>query len=487
MISQTLSLKDQVTVLIGDFSVFLPEMVIVLGAIGLIFFELVYKNTLPRLKTVVSVTVLLIVGKVILETSAEGLYFNGAIQVTSTAIFFKLIFLLVMACVLLYPRQKELLKKGEYHFLLLMILLGSFLLLQVKNLLFFYLALELISISSYILVTFSFTSRGFEAGVKYLLFGAVASGLMLYGISLLYGLTGTLDIIDLSQMSLSSEWLQLAFWLFFIGILFKLTLVPMHIWSPDVFEAGPTPVIAFISILPKIAVILFAASFFIASHWMVVLPEIRTVLAFVAMLSLLVGNLSALAQKNAKRMMAYSSIAHAGMLVIGLLVSSDMGYAALSFYALVYAVLNLAAFYLLRLFQHNGFEYISDLAGLGRRKPLIGVLTLVTMIGLVGLPPTGGFTGKLLMFTALWDSFAITNDSSLLWLFIVGLLNAAIALFYYLKIPYFMFLKEPKVDKRLDFSNKDSAILIVLVFIILLSFFKADLLLNLLIEYNFAV
>ncbi|MEO9801618.1 MAG: NADH-quinone oxidoreductase subunit N [Reichenbachiella sp.] len=485
------SLNEQIQAIIGDFGVLLPEATLIVGSFILIILQLIFKDKAGATKVTFSLFLLGLISLAVSYSSVSGEYFGGLISITPVVGLAKPFFIVVTGFVLLFPKGEDLLKRGEYHFLLLMILLGAMLLIQVNNLLLFYLTLELISITSYILINFNFDRKGFEAGIKYLLFGAMASGLMLYGMSLMYGLAGSLDLIAIGDLISNGQssglWLPLALMLFFIGIWFKLALAPMHIWSPDAYEAGPTPVVAYISIVPKVAVLIFFAQFVSTTQLNAIDFDWKMIFSGLAIVSMFVGNLSALNQSNAKRMMAYSSIAHSGMLIIGLIVGDSFGLQAMLFYAIVYAVMNLGAFYLIDLFQKAGFEEIKDLAGLGRKSPWLGVFVVVIMIALAGLPPTGGFTAKLLMFTALWEYYQSEGYQYLIWLFGLGLLNTAISLFFYLKIPYYMFVYPSESEKNIKFSLKDGTIVVVVVFIVLLSFFKADLLLNVLNQFNFAL
>ncbi|MEP2023368.1 MAG: NADH-quinone oxidoreductase subunit N [Reichenbachiella sp.] len=485
------TLDQQLQTILGDFGILLPEAILVIGSFVLIIMQLILKDKGSQIKTIFNLFLLGLISLSISSASVPGNYFNGLLSVTSVNGLATPFFILVTGVILLYPRGEALLKRGEYHFLLLMILLGAMLLIQVNNLLLVYLSLELISITSYILVTFNFDRKGFEAGIKYLLFGAMSSGLMLYGLSLIYGLTGTLQIdqigIFIGQQPDLGLWLPMALVLFFVGIWFKLSLAPMHIWSPDVYEAGPTPIVAYISIVPKVAVLIFFTQFAISAQLDALSFDWKMIFAGLAIVSMFVGNLTALNQTNAKRMMAYSSIAHSGMLVIGVIVGNAFGIQSMLFYGIVYGFMNLGVFYLIDIFHQQGFTEIKSLSGLGRNFPLMGVLAVILMISLTGLPPTGGFTAKLLMFTSLWDYYQFDGSQYLIWLFGLGLLNTAISLFYYLKIPYYLFIHSSDEKKEINFSKKDGIIVSIIVFLVLLLFFKADLLLNVLNQFNFAL
>ncbi|MEM6840715.1 MAG: NADH-quinone oxidoreductase subunit N [Bacteroidota bacterium] len=369
---------------------------------------------------------------------------------------------------------------GEYYLMLLGITLGASLMVSSVHLL----TIELVSLSSYVLVNFNFDRKSAKASLKYVLYGSAASGLMLYGMSLLYGLTGTLlltDTVFQEGLQAASPLLSsLAIGLTISGFLFKVSAVPFHIWVPDIYEGVPTPVAAFFSVVPKlagvglllrVAPILFFSTSSFPGEWL---------LGIIAMVTMIAGNVAALHQTNAKRMMAYSSIAHSGFLLAGILVADGWGSHTVLFYATVHLAMNLAAFWLINLLGERTNSYqIANYRGWGLRLPALGIAMVVVMIALTGLPPTAGFTAKLFIFSALWDAYQQTSQPQLLYVFAVGLLNTIIALFYYLKIPYYLFFKKPP---ELDVSPSPiyfSQILgkigtFLLVTPLLLLFFKAD-------------
>ncbi|MFY0625886.1 MAG: NADH-quinone oxidoreductase subunit N [Reichenbachiella sp.] len=483
------SFSHKIESIFGSFTFLAPEATLIAGAIFLALIQLIQEEDKYQLKTTITLVTLVTTGWMIACSVVDGEWMNGVLLQNHIIRVVKYFFLFIAGSILFYPNSIKILKRGEFHFMILMIVLGSFLIMQSANLLVFFISVELVSLSSYILISFNFEKRSFEAGIKYLLFGAMSSGLMLYGISLLYGMTGGLEIVDLFMVTSSqlshSIWLTLALIFFFSGLFFKLALVPLHIWSPDVYEAGPTPVVAIISILPKVAILLFFTQFIQFSGLTSIVFDWQMLLGIVALLSMVIGNFSALKQDNAKRMMAYSSIAHSGFLVIGILVVSEFGFSSMLFYAIVYGFMNIVAFYFISIMGKNRITNISELAGIGRQIPLIGGMVTLIMIALVGLPPTSGFTAKLLIFSSLWEFYQQQGDNFLLWLFVVGIANAAVSLFYYLKIPYFMFIKSGD-GKMFKSSKKDVFLIAIVTLLILLLFFKPELLLNLLNQYNFA-
>ena len=485
MEASNLGLSEKLNEVLGSISYLLPELCLVLAAITLLVIELFIPKKEWKLKTIISLFFVMLTFVSVNFISDNKLIFDGALHIDDMSFLFQAIFLFVLSFVLLFPNQKyELRSVGEYHFLLFSLVLGAFLVVKSVNLLIFYLALELISVSSYLLTSFGLRKKGYEAGIKYLLFGALASGVMLYGMSLLYGLSGSLDLSIILAGNLSSSLHLVAFFLMSVGVLFKLSIVPMHIWTPDVYEAAPTSVVAVFSIIPKLAALVFlirGVSYITDAEFQMLFLQ---AISWMAIVTMFFGNLAAIWQKNPKRMMAYSSIAHAGFLIIAVVVNNQFGWHSIMFYSVVYALMNLGTFYFIACMERNNLNEISDYAGIGKMSPIVGVSLVILMISLTGLPPTGGFSAKFLVFTSLWSSYETSQHGFMLWLFIFGLINTVIALFYYLKIPYVSIFKIKKNENTVIFSMKDKLTLLLISFLILAAFFKADFLFDLSNKYN---
>jgi NADH-quinone oxidoreductase subunit N len=411
-------------------------------------------------------------------------------------IIFKLLFCLaaflsIALTIHPYQEKEQQQARGAYYIIFIGMVAGTFLLVMARNLLMVYLSLELISLCSYLLTSFRFDKNSAEAGLKYLLYGAVASGIMLYGMSLLYGFTGTLELGEVFAQRLALiHWLPLsvAILMTSCGFLFKISAVPFHIWAPDVYQGAPLPTVAYFSVAPKLAGLLVLARFSGTFNNLEILNfDWRLILSVIAILTIIVGNFSALWQQNARRMMAYSSIAHGGFLLIGLIVLTPFGLQSFLFYAAVYLLMNFGAFFLLNIIGNiTGSLIIDDFKGLGREHPYMGIMFIVVMIGLTGLPPTAGFTAKLLIFSSLWEVFQQTEANYLLYLLVFGILNTIISLFFYLKIPYFMFFKESNIVasyKIFQFSDKIFAT--ILIILILILFFRSNWLLDLINSITF--
>lgn len=422
--------------------------------------------------------------------------FAGLIRCDQYSTYFKiLIDIGGVLTVLMSLRSKDISAEkfnSEYYALLLSAVLGAHLLVMSVNLIMVFLSLELLSISSYVLAGYGFTKKGAEGSLKYFLFGSSASAIMLYGFSILFGITGTLDFtsIDFAERLIGSQ-SSLVFvggMMALAGFLYKVAAAPMHIWSPDVYEGSPMPVVAFLSVVPKLAGIVVLSKFTIVLSlagqsqfdWQVTL-------GIIAMATIAIGNLSALWQTNPKRLMAYSSIAQSGFLLLGIVCFSEAGIHALLFYSAVYVFSNYAVLFLLQAFETKGIESIPLFRGTGRTFVFASVVLSIGLISLSGIPPTGGFTSKLFVFASLWSSYAQTGKEILLWLIVFGLLNTVISLFYYLKIPYYAFLKTPAGQVLPQNTRFENFLAFILVVGIVFLFIQPDLLMGWLNTINFVL
>jgi len=426
------------------------------------------------------------------QLEGSAIIYYEMLALDKWALFFK--FLLAIAgiitsffTILSQDTQKMESGTGEYNAFIVLLIAGLSFLVMADNFLIIYLAIELVSIISYVLTFYGRKDKSAEAGFKYFIFGAFSSALMLYGISLVYGLTGSLNFTDnlfIEGVRKAQEFpLFLGFILILSGFLFKIASVPFHEWTPDVYEAAPYPVAALFSIAPKagaLAVLFkFAYTFFKISpfhnNW-------KVLIAALAIMGLTVGNFAALFQKNAKRMLAYSSIAHTGFILLGLFALNQLAVKALMFYLLILLLMNFAAFLLVeKLAGYTGSDEIAGFNGAGRKLPFIGILAVIIMISLTGLPPTAGFYAKFFVFSALWESYQTSGLTLNLVVLMVGLLNTVVALFYYLKIPYYMYLRKAENNNLiLTSSISASDIFVSLLSIpLLVLFFKPNWLINL--------
>jgi len=372
--------------------------------------------------------------------------FFGTLVVDDFAIFFKLVFLLAAALVALASgdfshRHSGI--EGEFHGLLLFATTGMMLMAGTRELISLYLALELASISLYLMAGLARRDqKSSEAALKYLLLGALSSAVLLYGMALLYGLSGTTDLAGIARAvgQTTSPALLLGMVLVASGFAFKIAAVPFQMWAPDVYEGAPTPVTAFLSVASKAAG--FAA---LVRVFTVALPSLQPdwVALFVVLsaLTMTLGNVAAIPQTNIKRMLAYSSIGHAGYLLMGVAAATALGLSSLLFYLLAYTVTNVAAFVVvIAASQTVPDDQISGYAGLHRRSPFLSFALAASLLSLAGLPPMAGFFAKLYLFAAAFQA-------GLTWLVVLGLLNSAISLYYYSQVVRQMYLVPPAEEQ----------------------------------------
>lgn len=396
--------------------------------------------------------------------------FNGMLHQNSFGAYLKLLFDSAGVLTVLLSWNAYTYRKAEYYALLSCALLGAHLLVMSSNLIMVFLSIELISLPSYLLTAFAFSKKGMEGALKYFLFGSVASAIMLYGMSLLYTITHTLDFTsatfanEILHQQTPFFFLSICFVL--IGFLFKIASAPMHPWAPDVYEAAPTPIAAFFSVVPKLAGIGILLLFCISLD-MHGTSRIRwhIVLSLIALLTLTIGNLAALWQKNPKRMMAYSSIAQAGFLLIGAITLTEQGIQFMLFYGTVFLIANYLIFLYIGYFEQKSITDIDGYAGVGKSHTASAIFLLLGLISLTGLPPTAGFLAKVFVFSSLWNSYDISGSGLYLAVFIIGLLNTVISLFFYLKIPFQSFLRngnQEPVSKR-TFGVNFLGLLLVIV------------------------
>lgn len=482
------SIKD----MLGDISASLPGLVseLFMGAaiLLMIFFGLIQKSK-HRVFHLAAASVFVIA--IALEVAALGTesraIFSGLFRTGNTfADFFKILFALsgLLTVAMTWRSEKIQRRLPEYYALLITIVLGANLLVMSENLLMVFLSVELISIPSYVLTAFSFDKKGTEGSLKYFLFGSIASAVMVYGISILYGIFGTTNF---TEFSLPAEDIQALFYIagtfLLAGLLFKIAAVPMHPWAPDIYEAAPMPIVALFSVVPKIAgvsILLKIVLYCIPAgiNW-------QLAITVIAILTLLAGNFSALWQKNVRRLMAYSSIAQTGFLLVSVAAGSLHGTEALLFYCTVYVLTTYLLFVYLQYFENRAFTTIAAFEGTGKAFLWPAIFMLIGFIALTGLPPTAGFTGKLFLFSALWEAYAANEQPVLLWLLVFGLLNTVVSLFFYLRIPYYAFIRPQQQDipvNNLAFENLLGGFLVLLI---LLLFFSPQLLMGWINKSNF--
>src|SRR5690606_30039419 len=332
---------------------------------------------------------------------------------------------------------------GEFFSLLAAVLLGLNLMAMAGNLLMVLLSIEMVSICSYILVGYTTRERlPAESAMKYVLFGAVCSAVMLYGISLLYGLTGSLQLNgDFAARLADADTLAVGLAVFatLAGFGFKLSMFPLHFWVPDVYEGSTNSVLAFLSTLPKAAGAGILIQFMHASYGF----DWAVWLAVLSIITMTLGNFQALWQDNLKRMLGYSSIGHSGFLLMGLAAFSQTGEKAVFYYLVIYTLANIGAFVIIGLLAsilHS--ENVNSYKGLGFKMPVVSVCFVILLMSLIGIPPAGGFVAKFLVFSAAYEAFTVNGSALFILMLIAGAVNTVVALFYYLKIPLQLFLRK---------------------------------------------
>lgn len=439
----------------SDVITVVPELIILVAACAILLVEPFLKADRTAVMAIAltglvasAVVALVLVGE-------DRVAFSGMLVLNEWAVFFKVLFAAgAILTVLMSSEYLEAHRRhmGEYYALVLFAVIGMDLMAASRDLIPFYLALELMAISSYLLAAyFRYRVRSNEASLKYFLTGSFASAIMLYGVSLVYGLTGATNYAMIGQALSGRETgagIILAVFLVAIGLAFKVSAAPFHMWTPDVYQGAPTPIAAFFSVGPKAAAFSVVLAAYIlafpgsADQWGILFIAL-------AVVTMLVGNLFALVQTNVKRMLAYSSIAHAGYLLAGV---GAMGWSKNSYpgeavliYLAAYTFMNLGAFGVIAYLkaQSGKFDYsLKQLAGLGRRSPWAGVLLSLFLLSLAGIPGTAGFIGKFYVFGAIvW--------ADLVWLAVIGVLLSAVSAYYYLRVIVVMFFKEPEEELTL--------------------------------------
>lgn len=432
---------------------FIPEAIL-FGA----FLLALVGDMIARRRTVVPFVIVLLGSAAALGFAVAGLdgearsILGELVVVDGMAAFFRVLFAFVaLITVLLSWCSEEIMgrtreHKGEYYALIALMTGGMMVMAAARDLLMLYLSLELVSLTSYVMAGYMRGSlRATEASVKYMIFGAVSSGVMLFGLSLVFGLTGamTFDGIRAALMAGAVDPLVLLTisLLIFAGLGYKIAMVPFHFWCPDVYEGSPTPVAGFFSVAPKAAGFALLIRFFYTTLAPLVGElDFPLLIAVLSVATMTYGNLAAVRQDNVKRMLAYSSIAHVGYLMMGFLMLTPEGLQAILFYLLVYSLMNLGAFlFVVAVNNSLRSEHLDDYAGLGFRVPWAAAMMFVFLISLTGLPPTAGFIGKFYLF-------AEVMRREWYWLAIVGVLNSVVSLFYYMKIAKALFFTKAPED-----------------------------------------
>jgi len=475
------NIPTQLQGMLGDLHYFVPEIYLTLLFVVVLLADLLVGKRQAKVCKALALMGMLAVIIQVLAQLVElkgnvGLLFGGMLLQSHTSLIFRLIIDISAFILLLYfDWDKKLARHtkgiGDLYSITIASVFGLHLMSTAANMVSIYLSIEMVSIASYLMVAYR-TENAFsaEAGLKYVLFGAAASAVMLYGISLLYGLCGTLGLFDagfIAGLSKANP-VAVSFAIVFVlvGVGFKLSFVPAHFWVPDVYQGASTPVTAYLSTIPKIAafglLINFLTPFVSSTEWKAF--DFRLALSVIGIVTMIVGNFAAVMQNNAKRMLAYSSIGHTGFALMAIVTFNTEGISTLTFYLAVYAVTNIAALALVSYFEHiTGSDDIVNYKGLGFKYPVASVCFVVILISLTGLPVTAGFNAKLLVFSSVYGAYQQNSNLFLLLMTITGAITTVVSLFYYIKIPLNLFLK------RSDNVDAPAAPLNLLILAIIIS------------------
>ena len=448
-------------------SFYYPELIL----IGVILAAIIYDLTIHQSKSgnvgwVLVAGLIAVAGAIYFQEQRVTTLFTDSIVLDPFASFFKLIIILATIFVSIVSLQSGELKeyrKGEYFTLLGIIVFGLFLMVSTVDLIMVYLSIEIVSIMSFVLAGYlKQNTRSNEAGLKYVVYGAFSSGIMLFGLSYIYGLTGSTNYFLIQQaiatMDASANTaLLMAMIMVLAGFGYKISSVPFHFWTPDVYEGAPTTITAYLSIAPKAGAFAMMIRFFnqvladggamggLDASSVASLPW-ANIMSLLAVITMTLGNVVAIQQNNIKRMLAYSSIAHAGYMLLAMPVMSGDSIYAIMIYLVMYLFMNLGAFFVVITVKNKtGGETFDDYKGLGWEMPLIGVAMTIFMVSLTGLPPSAGFVGKFYIFASL-----IKGGNQFYWLVVVGGINSVVSLYYYFRVVKVMFFEGDRKDTILQ-------------------------------------
>ena len=465
----------------SDLLAILPEISLALTLVAIVVFDLIFNKSKRFLPFISLVGLVITFAFVVLQFGDPKSAFsvtgnNSFLSLDNFSSFFKILILITTAFIVLFSMSSQEVnscpdRHGEYYALIFGMVIGMFFMVSANDLILIYLSLELLSLSSYVLAGFVKTSvRNSEASLKYIIYGSASSGIMLFGISILYGITGSTNLHEINSLLQFPSATQLTFLMsilmIFAGIGFKISIVPFHFWTPDVYEGAPISITAFLSVASKAAgfailirflKITFAQGLDKSGYWqMLNYIDWQMLLVVFSIITMTFGNFAALWQDNIKRMLAYSSIAHAGYLMLGVAVLSDQGLMAVLVYFSVYLFMNLGAFYVVMLIANKiNSEEIDDYKGIGYSLPLLGTALGIFLVSLTGLPPTAGFVGKLYLFIALVDANMITVA-------IIALLNTVVSLYYYIRVLKAMFLVRSEKTVKIHLSPLNYIVIFLL-------------------------
>ena len=419
--------------MITNLNILIPEIFLSLSTFSILMIGVFLKKSFNIIFNLSSLIIIVTIAIIISSPNSEEKIFLESFTRDAFSNYFKVLILLSSLFVLNSSKNfivENKLDKFEYPIIILLSILGMFFMVSSNDLILFYLGLELQSLSLYILASIDRDNlRSTESGIKYFVLSALSSGLLLYGCSLLYGFTGSTNF-DLIASQLNKENTGAVFAMVFIlvGLAFKISAVPFHMWTPDVYEGAPTSITSYFAVVPKVAGLALLIKFMFIPFSNILL-EWQTIIIFISIASMILGAVAAMVQKNFKRLLAYSSIGHIGYALAGVATGAVSGYESAIVYISIYVIMNIGAFSCLYLLKKDGEyrENISDLSGISKKHPLLAISFLIILFSLAGVPPLGGFFAKFYVFVAVLEREMYT-------LAIIGLLTTVMSAFYYLKI-----------------------------------------------------
>ncbi len=462
--------------MINNLNILFPEIFLTLSIFTILMLGVFIKKSFNIIFNLSTLILILTIAIILNSSSTTEKIFLESFVKDAFSNFFKVLILISSLFVLNSAKEfiiENKINKFEYPIIILISVLGMFFMISSNDLILFYLGLELQSLALYILASIDRDNlRSSESGIKYFVLSALSSGLLLYGCSLLYGFTGSTNF-ELIADKLSKENTGAIFAMVFIlvGLAFKVSAVPFHMWTPDVYEGAPTSITSFFAVVPKVAGLALLIKF-MSIPFSNILIEWQTIMIFISIASMILGAVAAIIQKNIKRLLAYSSIGHIGYALAGVATGSISGYQSATIYISIYVIMNIGAFSCLYLMKKDGGyrESISDLSGISKKNPLLALSFLIILFSLAGIPPLGGFFAKFYVFTSVIEHKMYT-------LAIIGLLTTVISAFYYLRIIKTIYFDDSIITYDVS-KNKFAKATIMLSCLILLTFFLYPSLIN---------
>ena len=462
--------------MIYNLNIMLPEVFLSLSIFSILMLGVFIKKSFNVIFNLTSLIIIVTILIILTSSNNEEKIFLESFTRDAFSNYFKILILLSSLFVLNSSKNfivENKLDKFEYPIIILLSILGMFFMVSANDLILFYLGLELQSLSLYILASIDRDNlRSTESGIKYFVLSALSSGLLLYGCSLLYGFTGSTNF-DLIANQLNKENTGAVFAMVFIlvGLAFKVSAVPFHMWTPDVYEGAPTSITSYFAVVPKVAGLALLIKFMFIPFSNILL-EWQTIIIFISIASMILGAVAAMIQKNFKRLLAYSSIGHIGYALAGVATGAISGYERAIVYISIYVVMNIGAFSCLYLLKKDGQykENISDLSGISKKHPLLAISLLIILFSLAGVPPLGGFFAKFYVFVAVLEK-------EMYALAIIGLLTTVMSAFYYLKIIKTIYFDDNLIAFETT-KNRTAQISIFTSCIILTTFFLYPSVLN---------